>query len=378
MGYFQEDEWPYGVVSDEENEVWADQIDLKKKINDIIDSTKYNKKSLVLAWGYYGAGKTHKLQQLEKFIEKKKIGTCILSMLTVAPKNFGALIRSLFFDKVDWEKFIIKFKEAFVEVEDSEDEIREKIRKVTKRNADLTQAYLKLRYWIKKTGYVSNEITLIRQWMRGERLNKFTREWFGRQLKEDRDFVNLAESINRILLLKDKDGIRKPVFWIVDDCQFLNDMGQKKFQAVQKGFKDIFDLAPEKFVLILSFAVGTVDEIQLLADLRKRITTTLEVHPLTHQTALTYIKELNSHPQFAKNPKQTNRYYPLNEKSAQTLVGLIDDTTRMRLLPRMINLSLDHIVTNAQEEGLKIITSDYVSKKFKQDKSRLVRESSDD
>ena len=377
MGYFQEGEWPYGAVSSEENEVWADQSDLKKTINNIIDSTKYNKKSLVLAWGYYGAGKTHKLQQLEKFIEKKKIGTCILSMLTVAPKNFGALIRSLFFDKVDWEKFIIKFKEAFVEVEDSEDEIREKIRKVTKRNADLTQAYLKLRYWIKKTGYVSNEITLIRQWMRGERLNKFTREWFGRQLKEDRDFVNLAESINRILLLKDEDG-RKAVFWIVDDCQFLDDMGQKVFQAVQRGFKDIFELAPEMFVLILSFAVGTAEEIQLLPDLRSRVTTTLEVHPLTKPTALTYIKELNSHPQFAKNPKQTNKFYPLNEKSAKTLVDQIFGAPRIKLLPRTISLSLDHIVTSAQEEGLKIITSDYVSKKFKQDKSRLVKESNDD
>ena len=38
MGYFQEGEWPYGVVSSEENEVWADQSDLKKKIHDIIDS----------------------------------------------------------------------------------------------------------------------------------------------------------------------------------------------------------------------------------------------------------------------------------------------------------------------------------------------------
>ena len=31
MGYFQEGEWPYGAVSGEENEVWADQSDLKKK-----------------------------------------------------------------------------------------------------------------------------------------------------------------------------------------------------------------------------------------------------------------------------------------------------------------------------------------------------------
>ena len=158
---------------------------------------------------------------------------------------------------------------------------------------------------IKKDGYDSNEITLIRQWMRGERLNKFTREWFGRQLKEDRDFVNLAESMNRTLLLKGKDGTSKPVFWIVDDCQFLNAMPDKKLKMIQKGFKDIFDLSTGKFVLILCYVAGTADSIEILPDLKSRVTTTLEVHPLTKPTALTYIKELNSHPQFAKNPKQT-------------------------------------------------------------------------
>ena len=147
------------------------------------------------------------------------------------------------------------------------------------------------------------DVTQIYQWMRGEKLNKFTREWFGRQLKEDRDFVNLAESMNRTLLLKGKDGTSKPVFWIVDDCQFLNAMPDKKLKMIQKGFKDIFDMAPNKFVLILSYAVGTSDEIQLLEDLRSRISNHLEVHPLTPQTALTYIKELNSHPTIRKEPK---------------------------------------------------------------------------
>ena len=45
MGYFKEGEWPYTITSVEESEVWADQSDLKKKVNAIIDSTKYNKKS---------------------------------------------------------------------------------------------------------------------------------------------------------------------------------------------------------------------------------------------------------------------------------------------------------------------------------------------
>ena len=374
MGYFKEEEWPYTITSVEESEVWADQSDLKKKVNAIIDSTKYNKKQLVLAWGYFGAGKTHKLHQLQKIIVKKNIGTCILGTLVDSPKNFGVLIKQLFFSLV-WEQFQAKFVENFCDRTKSEDEIREKIKKVTKQDRDLTQAFLKLRNSLSTVGYEHSDITQIYQWMRGEPLNKFTREWFGRRLKEDRDFVNLAESMNRTLLLKGKDGTIKPVFWIVDDCQFLNSMPDKKLKMIQKGFKDIFDMAPNKFVLILSYAVGTSDEIQLLEDLRSRISSHLEVHPLTPQTALTYIKELNSHPKYAKNPNQTNKFYPLNEKSARTLVDLLDKAPGIRLLPRIVSLALDPIVQAAEEENLKTpIPSDYVSKKFKQIKVILTHD----
>ena len=70
MGYFLDDKLPYEITAGEESNVWADQSDLKKKVKDIVDSTKYNSRALVLAWGYFGAGKTHKLHQIKKMVEK--------------------------------------------------------------------------------------------------------------------------------------------------------------------------------------------------------------------------------------------------------------------------------------------------------------------
>ena len=57
MGYFLDDRSPYEITAGEESEVWADQSDLRKKVKEIVDSTKHNRRSLVLAWGYFGAGK---------------------------------------------------------------------------------------------------------------------------------------------------------------------------------------------------------------------------------------------------------------------------------------------------------------------------------
>ena len=212
MGYFKEGEWPYSIAdSGEESEVWADQSDLKKKVKDIVDSTKRNRRSLVLAWGYFGAGKTHKLHQIKRMVEKHNAGICILAPLAQAPKNFAELIKTLFFDHV-WDQFLNKFVKEFVKSDNSSEEIKTKIQRVTKSNPDLTRAFVKLRHTIRNQGSESSEVVQISQWMRGEKLNKFTRESFGRQLKEDRDFVNLAESIIRTLLVKGEDGISKSVF----------------------------------------------------------------------------------------------------------------------------------------------------------------------
>ena len=373
MGYFLDDRSPYEITAGEESEVWADQSDLKKKVKEIVDSTKYNRRSLVLAWGYFGAGKTHKLHQIKRMVEKQNAGICILAPLAQAPKNFAELIKTLFFDHV-WDQFLDKFVKEFVKGDNSSEEIKTKIQRVTKSNPDLSRAFVKLMHVIKGQGSDSTEVIQISQWMRGEKLNKFTREWFGRQLKEDRDFVNLAESIIRTLLLKDKDGVSKPVFWIVDDCHFLSDLGEKKLHAVYKGFKDIFDLSTGKFVLILSYAAGTADSIEILPDLKSRVTTTLAVLPLKKQTALTYIKELHSHHSYAKNPDQTNRFYPLDEESAQTLINKIEETRGLRLLPRTINKFLNYIVGKCSDEGLRKIKSEDVIKKFNQYKSTLMAE----
>mgnify|MGYP001413153137 CR=1 FL=1 len=95
---------------------------------------------------------------------------------------------------------------------------------------------------------------------------------------------------------------------------------------------------------------------------------------LKKQTALTYIKDLHSHTSYAKNPKQTNKFYPLDEESAQKLIDLIEETYSLRLLPRTINKFLNYIVEKCSDEGLRKIKSEDVAKKFNQYKSNMMVE----
>jgi len=373
MEFFKENVWPYDIVSDENSNVWADQTDLNKQILELVtESEKIPKKSIVLVWGYYGAGKTHKLHKIKNLVENKIGGNCVYSAIPENPKNFGEIYKSLFFDQI-YEAFIEKFVKIFFRTSLSKDDLRKKISKeITRNNPDMTAVLLKLVAAIKNEGTESTTVTQIRQWLRGESLNKYTREWFGRKLKEDRDFVNAAQMILKILLLKNKEPV-KPVYWIIDDCHFLNVLGEKKFNSIQKGFLDIFNFAPEKFILILAFAVGTQDQIRILPDLRSRVDNYLNVHVMTKSNGLKYIRDLHSHKDFAKK-EHANKYFPLNENSAQELINLIDEFPKMKLLPRIINKLLDKIVRSAQKDELKIIDSQYVSKKFNQFKADILEE----
>lgn len=375
MQYFKENVWPYDIVSDENSNVWADQTDLNKQIHDLVDeSDKIPKKSIVLVWGYYGAGKTHKLHRMKKLVEENINGTYIYSAIPENPKNFGEIYKSLFFDQI-YERFIEKFAKDFFHSNLSRDKIKRNISKdITRNNPDMTAALLKLFTVIHNEGTESTQITLIRQWLRGEPLNKHTREWFGRRLNDDRDFVNATQMILRILLYKNEENkSTKPVFWVIDDCHFLNVLGEKKFNSIQKGFLDIFNMAPEKFILILAFAVGTQDQIRILPDLRSRVDTNLNVHVLTKQNALKYIRDLHSYKDFAKS-EHVNKYYPLNEQSANKLIELIEELSGIKLLPRVINKLLDKIIKSAQKDDLKIIDSDYVTKEFNRFKSDLIED----
>jgi len=373
--YFKKNVWPYDIVSDENSDVWADQTDLNKQIHELVDESDIiPKKSLVLVWGYYGAGKTHKLHRMKKLVEERIGGICIYSAIPENPKNFGEIYKSLFFDQI-YERFIEKFAKDFFNSSLSKEEIKEKISKeISRNNPDMTAVLLKLLTVIKNEGTDSIQIIQIRQWLRGETLNKYTREWFGRKLKEDRDFVNATQMILRALLYKnEKNESAKPVFWVIDDCHFLHSLGPKKFNSIQKGFLDIFNVAPEKFILTLAFAVGTQDQIRILPDLQSRVDNTLHVHVLTKKDALKYIKDLHTHKNFVK-AEHINKYYPLNEQSANKLIQLIEETSGMRLLPRFINKLLDKIVRSAQHDDIRIIDSDYMVKQFNRFKSSMVED----
>lgn len=375
MQYFKENIWPYDIVSDESSNVWADQTDLNKQIHELVDeSDKIPKKSLVLVWGYYGAGKTHKLHRMRTLVEGKINGTCIYSAIPENPKNFGEIYKSLFFDQI-YERFIEKFAKDFFNSSLSREEIKKKIsNEITRNNPDMSAVLLKLFTVIQNEGTESSQITQIRQWLRGESLNKYTREWFGRKLKEDRDFVNATQMILRALLYKNEDGAStKPVYWIIDDCHFLHSLGPNKFNSIQKGFLDIFNVAPEKFVLIFAFAVGTQDQIRILPDLQSRVDNNLHVHVLTKNDALKYIRDLHTNKNFVR-VEHVNKYYPLNEESAKKLIELIEETSGMRLLPRVINKLLDKIVRSAQHRDMKVIDSDYVIKEFNHFKDSMVED----
>lgn len=315
MVFFKSGMWPYQTVPSEEIITWADQRDLKKQVNELIYESFTNlQKRIVTVWGYFGSGKSHKLFYIKKNVEGSD-GIAIYSPIPENPKNFGEIYKSLFFDQI-FNKFLDKFLVFISDPQhDKIDVLKNEIsRTITNGNSAFTLALMRLASIIKTSGTESVEINQIRNWFRGESLNKQTREWIGQKLKDDIDFINATIVIIKIILY-DKNN-RKPIFWIIDDCHYLSEIGNVKFRSIQKGFLDIYNLSPNGFILIFAFAGGTENVVDLIPDLLSRRDRRINVHILDKKQALTYIRELNSDVNVIKKDHD-NKYYPLTEESAE-------------------------------------------------------------
>lgn len=370
MGFFNDDEWPYEITPsiDEYSNVWADQSDLKKLFSNlIIVEGDILRKQLVTVYGYFGAGKTHKLLFLKNKIEKNNFGFCIISRIPHGTKNFAEIYKSLFFDQV-YEKFIQKYKEFSIENMDLDSsELRKKISKeITHANPTLTTAFTKFAQLLSEKSENSPEIISLQNWLRGESLKKDTKEWIGRKLKDDTDFIDATQAILKVLLRKNsRSDLREPVYWFIDDCHFLSELEPRsKFNAIQKGFLDIYNVSDKGVTLLFAFAGETEHSVDLSSDLLQRRDEKINVHVLTPSQALIYIKELNSEKRFSTDPDRSNKFYPLTEDSSKKLIELFNKGN-IPLLPRKINLYLNKIVFSAQKEKLNELDVNHIDQKFK-------------
>jgi hypothetical protein len=136
------------------------------------------------------------------------------------------------------------------------------------------------------------------------------------------------------------------------------------FENVWKGFLDVYNNSSKGLTLVFAYAGETQHTVDLSQDMLTRLHQRISIKELTITQAKNYIKELHSNPKYSTAVDRKNKFYPLNEKSAERLLELFQETSPYQITPRRINHYLDVILRDGQKKKPPIDV-EFIESRFK-------------
>ena len=354
--------WPFRVVPERSSEVWADR---KKVLSDLIslvkDTEEKDRSSICIIWGYVGAGKSHSLFYLKGLTEKKAESFFILSPMPKEIRKYADLYQYGFFKPLSFFALSRIAGDVWSKLSEGLGPRNELVtlEKISAEIAggwiDFAQAIANLGRIVSLTGSIRDPICLsVEAWLSGVRLSKSELRLLGisNSLKQETDFVRATSSIIRLLTYR-KNGCSgyKKVFWVLDDAHYLATLktSPKAFNQIQQGLRDSFDACPNDLCLILSFAARDalkLDEL-LVEDLISRVSSRIQVPPLSDEEAFEFVSELINLEDFKKEGNE-DACYPYSKEAIHRIIKLCKDRTD--LTPRNLMKLFEDVTTAAENE----------------------------
>lgn len=348
--------------------VWADREELKTNLEKLLDGAAERRRSMVLGmWGYVGAGKSHTLRYFKNLYETQKSAFAIYAPIPKQITGFADIYRQAFFGNLDFVRFASRVGQIYSDHYGMKEYemVQMLASRITGNWLDMAQVLVRMGAAVAAGGPLNPYVQNVNSWLAGVRLSKSELRQLGlsANLVYDADFVKAAGSIVRTLAFS--DDRTKPyslVLWELDDCHFLAELKRKSkmYVGIQQGLRDLFDSCPQGLVIIIAFAARQASALEdlIIPDVLSRIQQRIPVPPLDNGEALAFVKGLLTNKQFRSSAAHGD-YYPLDPKSARTLVELTLETAD--LTPRNLMKALAYLVDQAETEIFpKIIEDDYV------------------
>lgn len=333
-GSFGWNTWPFRIVADEEfARVWADRAELRGELDRRLRRLKTVSHSTVqLIWADFGAGKSHTLRRLEAVCLDDPRGD-LLPMYTEIPVGTEKLLDL-------YRRFVGRMSSDLIE------RCSDRVRAGIKRSAsspgarDVRQA-LKL---VGSEDAAGRNIAL--EWMQAPtglpHLRSLKAYGIGARIEDDIRVVEVMTEL--IQIIRELPG-KASVVWLIDECQRIADVPQRKRDAFAKSIVSLFNSCPSGLHFVLSFSGAQQSTALALIppDLRSRAGTfpMLSLPNLTREDCLTFSRDLFE--TFRIEPHTDGRF-PFTESALEQIVDELEESSAGAVTPRLLMERLESVL----------------------------------
>ncbi len=305
---------PFSLVADAKVTIWAGYEELRKQLQDIIESCRSDRVGLsefVILHGEVGTGKSHALRYLKNYIEDEKrdeyqAQVVYLESLKFAPTmDFLALYRRLIDELHDHIKETAEWLDIVIEEDipnraalratEIEDRKKEKYR-----DKQITPTFPPLALLLRGIYENDDHAYKILSGDSGKALNLSD---FDMSSPIDNEFsavkclgayINLCTRGTMALQKGNELGRNKAFYFFLDEIEMLTDFKPAEVVSINQGIRDLINACPENTCFLFGLS-GDIRLLFVLFDkyvLSRMSRDPIPIEPLDDQQAFNFLKEV--------------------------------------------------------------------------------------
>lgn len=331
--------WPFQTTPDETfAQIWADRNGVREEVQKLIFRwTRVDRSTLHLLWADLGAGKTHTLKYICRYLEKHR-DLCILPVYSVMPKQMKSFldVYRVVMSGFDLDAFADMFasvyrrpggrkaanEEVFPYIPDACAALRN-VQSDNRREADIAIN------WLKGTA------GLTRRQLEPLGINRL--------IKTTDDAVAILSGFIRIVQLT---GTYRRVVVMLDECQRIGGSKLSIGRDINTGIQTWYDCNPNRLTLMLSFGSGEERFVRHLLSpelLSREDHQHLSMPLLAMAEAKKFIEDLLKC--FRVPGSSPSAWHPFSEQQVDTIVSCVTNNGQARVTPRALMKACDAVLS---------------------------------
>jgi len=348
---------PFSLAPEEKEKIWADQKELKEKLENIIKiSLMTSPTKLIIYYGDWGSGKTHAMRYftnegnlLRLFDEPLRL-SIPLTITLISPRNQAF---NTFYIKII-ESIYPKLVKAVKEIDAKLSSLRD-----PKLLQSELNKYIKNKNLVKVLSQVTNtrkEMLVEKYLLMTARGTEIDRLGVPRGIETYTDMIETLSNIFTFLMELNGSNLRI-IIWI-DEGEHVFTMPSKDLLEFQTFLRDLIDHIPRNLLVLINVSLRLGEKIQdfieYLGDpVKTRISRIISSPELKPEEATQYVEDY-----FLVVGEN-----PFKNKAIDYAINIISKQAKdknIALTPRLINVAFSNILEVAYSESTKKITKDFI------------------